>query len=821
MSYPLPIPTHIPRSAFRLPLWAMLTIPFITLLVAAISLTGFLALRNSKNAVHDIAEQLIDEIMDRIDVHLASFLETPHQINTANADLMRLGLLDSTDQAAMQQYLWEQVQRYDDVTSIYVGNPRGGLIVGGREGADGSLYIMVSDDFAAGPMYKYATDTTGQPTDTLAEIAYFDARLRPWYDGALARQGASWSPPYALSTGQDLAIAASRPVYDEAGELLGVASVDLFFSHVSNFLQGVDFGQTGQAYIVDDEGLLIATSTGTVTFVDNNGAAANTVGRIAAVNSADPIIAATANYLIENFSAFPDSEQYLRTEINGVAYYLRTSPYSDPRGLEWVIVIAIPEADFLAKLDDHNRVTIALTLVALGLAIIAGIITALRVLRPITRLNEAAAALGQNDWSQTVPVTGPREIQQLGETFNAMASQLRELFTHLEDRVQERTEAVIASETRYRAIVEDQTELICRFMPGNILTFVNGAYCRYFDKTREELIGHSFMPRVPESDQAQLAAELANLTSDNLVIITEHRVIKPDPEKPEGELRWLQWVNRVLVDESDTLIEIQAVGRDITEQKQLALTLQKALDHEIELNQLKSHFLSTVSHEFRTPLAIILSSSELLERYRHKMTPDKQYELFRRIEAQISRMAFLLDDVLAINKAQRGPAEFVPKAVDLTALCQKAIHDIRTASEKVLTFAFEADERCTTIKADDELVRLIMHNLISNAAKYSHPGGTITIKLTCTDKDIVFTVQDHGIGIPLTAQPQIFTPFYRAANIGTQPGTGLGLAIAKQSVDQHGGTLSFESEEGKGSTFTVIIPNIAFWERQHANDFSD
>ena len=153
-------------------------------------------------------------------------------------------------------YFWEKVQIYDSVTSIYFGNPEGGLVSGGQEGADGSLYIITTDNFQKGPLNKYATDASGNLTELLVTVPAFDSRIRPWYEGAVEQNGVNWTNPYVLSTGQDLAIASSLPVYDEADELIGVVSVDIFISHINNFLRGLEIGKTGQAYIVDHSGFL-------------------------------------------------------------------------------------------------------------------------------------------------------------------------------------------------------------------------------------------------------------------------------------------------------------------------------------------------------------------------------------------------------------------------------------------------------------------------------------------------------------------------------------------------------------------------------------
>jgi len=177
-------------------------------------LVGYISSRNGQRAVNEVAHNLRSEIAARIEEHLRAFLATPHGINRINANALRQGVLDATDPAILERYFWEQLQIFDSVTSIYFGNTAGGLVDAGRESTDASLYVIVTDGFAQGTFNKYATDAMGNRTALVSAIPDFDARTRSWYTGAVEAGDATWSDVYLLFTGNDLAIAASRPVYD-------------------------------------------------------------------------------------------------------------------------------------------------------------------------------------------------------------------------------------------------------------------------------------------------------------------------------------------------------------------------------------------------------------------------------------------------------------------------------------------------------------------------------------------------------------------------------------------------------------------------------
>lgn len=403
----------------------------------------------------------------------------------------------------------------------------------------------------------------------------------------------------------------------------------------------------------------------------------------------------------------------------------------------------------------------------------------------------------------------------------AIAIYQAELHQQLQTQLAERQqveEALRRSETRYRAIVEDQTELICLFKPDGTITFVNDAYCRYFNKQRSELIGQTFLPAMPSDDRALITKNFRSLSQDHPTNTYEHRIILPS-----GEIRWQQWSDRALFDEQGNFIECQAVGRDITQLKQAEEDIRKALEKEKEASELRSSFVSLVSHEFRTPLTIIQTSAELLEHYNHKWSEEKKQKHFIRIQTSVSRMTHLLEDVLTIGKAEAGKLKFEPSPLDLVSFCQDLVENLRMSavSGHALAFGeqgalaakprdraidFVVQGSCTDAQMDEKLLGHILTNLLSNAMKYSPKGGTIRFDLICTSDSAVFRIQDTGIGIPAKDLEKLFESFRRASNVGTIPGTGLGLAIVKKCVDLHRGKIAVDSEVGVGTTFTVTLP---------------
>ena len=370
----------------------------------------------------------------------------------------------------------------------------------------------------------------------------------------------------------------------------------------------------------------------------------------------------------------------------------------------------------------------------------------------------------------------------------------------LEHRVAERTVALQESEARYRAIVEDQTELICRFLPDGTLTFANNAYCRFFHVERDTLSEHNFMEFIPAADCAVIEAKLSALSAQHPVTPVECRVYTP-----QKETRWVLWTLRKIYNEDGLFVEFQGVGQDITERYEAEEVLRQALAREIQFSELKTRFVSMVSHEFRNPLSVILTYTELLSNYYQRLSPQQREKYFNHIRAHVKNMSEMLEDLLLISRAEAHRLDVHVEQLDLAAFCQRIVDEFRTTSGAPRQFGFVAEGDCHTA-TDPKLWRVVITNLLSNATKYSQPNGAIEVRLRCTEDAIELQVEDDGIGIPEADQARLFEAFHRASNVGDRPGTGLGLTLVSQCVELLGGAINFHSREGEGSTFIVKAP---------------
>jgi signal transduction histidine kinase len=221
---------------------------------------------------------------------------------------------------------------------------------------------------------------------------------------------------------------------------------------------------------------------------------------------------------------------------------------------------------------------------------------------------------------------------------------------------------------------------------------------------------------------------------------------------------------------------------------------------------LRENFVRSVSHEFRTPLSIILSSKELLERYDERLSPESRQQHLQKIGDEVDYMVQMLEDVLIVSKARAIGLEIQPEPVEVENFCQEIIGEVKVAHPHNQQIEFVCPEKIGCILLDKRLLHYMLANLLSNAIKFSLPEQIVRLEVVRQDTSLVFQVADQGIGIPKEEQEHIFEPFYRARNNKRVKGAGLGLALVQSSVEAYGGTILLDSTEGVGTTFTISLP---------------
>ncbi len=257
--------------------------------------------------------------------------------------------------------------------------------------------------------------------------------------------------------------------------------------------------------------------------------------------------------------------------------------------------------------------------------------------------------------------------------------------------------------------------------------------------------------------------------------------------------------------EENTILEQRVADRTV-ELEATREELARALEQERELGELKSRFVTMVSHEFRTPLGVIMSAVELLRHYEERLPEGQKKELLDDIHQSTRGMGGLMEQVLVLGRVEAGTVGYRPGPCDLRTLLEKVSDESLSATDRRCPIRCQIDGELPPCEADETIVRHVVANLLSNAVKYSPAGSEVTLSCRRDEQEAVICVEDRGIGIPAEEQPHLFEAFHRCSNVSEIPGTGLGLVIVKRCVDLHGGRLHVDSAVGRGTAFTVRLP---------------
>ncbi len=269
------------------------------------------------------------------------------------------------------------------------------------------------------------------------------------------------------------------------------------------------------------------------------------------------------------------------------------------------------------------------------------------------------------------------------------------------------------------------------------------------------------------------------------------------------------------------LCSLQKKLQEQNEQLQLsASVLARSLKQERELSEMKTNFISVVSHEFRTPLTTIQSAADLLEHY--EWTKEEQTEQLHQIQSEVKHMTELMEDVLFLSRTNANKAKLNVTEFDLLKFCKQLLRQIQRTFGQSYNFHssfhhlvddisidnphLQQDIPQFIVRMDEKLVRQILSNLITNAIKYSPDNKDIDFQMIIEQKQAIFIISDHGIGIPEEDLIHLFSAFHRGKNVGILPGTGLGLSIVKNCVDIHNGSISVKSQLNIGTEFKVTLP---------------
>jgi signal transduction histidine kinase/CheY-like chemotaxis protein len=423
----------------NVPLRAILIVPFVVQIVAAVGTVGYLSFRSGQKAVNDMAVQIQEEVSDRTKQQVLSYLERPTLTLTTIAAAIKTEQFDMNDQIKQQRFLWQIVDR-EVVIAIKLVTAKGNSML--VERVPNQIQARLTNSQIAPYRGVYRLDSQGDRAELLKIQKNFDGRTHPWYKAAIAAKKPVWTSPFINANNSAVAISVAYPIYNRKQQLLAVLNSRFDMTRINEFLKTLKIGKTGQIFIVNRKGQMIASSKIEQPYIikDKN------LKMIKAVDIENPIVQATAKQLIAKFKSFNSItySKHIDFDINGERQFVQVTPMQDEWGIDWLGVVVVPESDFMAQINANTQTTILLCIGTLLIANLLGWYTSRWVTQPLQKLSQASEAIAAGNLEQNIELSGKNELGRLAQSFNRMAQQLREAFNHLQNtnvELEQRVEA--------------------------------------------------------------------------------------------------------------------------------------------------------------------------------------------------------------------------------------------------------------------------------------------------------------------------------------------------------------------------------------------
>ena len=641
-----------------------------------------------------------------------------------------------------------------------------------------------------------------------------------------AKQGKSYFGPVHFVRGSEPYMTIAVPIERFAGDVIGVLQAEVNLKYIGDVVSAITVGKAGYAYAVTRTGELIAHPDISLVLQRRNVALLDQVKAAFQTSPGKP----TPNAIVaENLQG------------KNVLASFALIP-----GLDWAVIIERPVAEAYETLYASMLRTSTLFLIGLGMALIASLFLARRVVRPVRLLREGVERIGTGDLGYRLDLKTGDEIEVLADEFNKMTAQLQESYSNLEQKVEDRTrelteslEQQTATSEILRVIASSPTDIqpVLNTVIENAVKLAGATqgHIRQYDgeflqmvanygETPEQIAilratpirpipetrsGSAFIERKP----VQVLDAQAGARESNPAVLTGARTLLAVPLLREGApigniTIWRSFVEPFTEKQIELVQTFANQAVIAIENVRLFKEIQDKNQQLEAANRHKSQFLANVSHELRTPLNSIIGFTRIVLRRTGTQIADLQKENLQKVLISSEHLLNLINGLLDLSKIEAGRMEVYAETFHLSDVVRMATSTVEPMlKDGRVRLVTEIAPDIPPLKTDREKLKQAVLNLLSNAAKFTEKGE-IKVAAWRENSNVKLMVSDSGIGMKREALDYIFEEFRQADMSSTRRygGTGLGLAIVKKFINLMGGEIGVESEAGKGSKFTITIP---------------
>jgi PAS domain S-box-containing protein len=792
--------SNIAKIPSRLSLRTVLVVPLVLQILGITGFVGYLSFKNGEQAVNGLSIQLRQETSSHIQSYIEGYLETPYLVNQVNVEAIKSGHLNVfnvKDTKLLEQYFARQLQVFKSVSYISVSNEQGGIIGASRH--KGNLTVGSTGNFVKGDFAIYTADSNGNRKNLLSLNPNYDTRVRPWYI-TLAQAGRpAWSK-ITTYTDNNVGITSGVPFFDSTGKLAGVLTTDLAISQISTFLQGLRISDSGAIFIVERSGLMVASSISEKLYVLNQNQ--QNAQRLKAIESTVPLVRETAKYLSNRFEYFEkiSGNQQIDFTIDGTRHFLQLSSLKDERGIDWLIIVVVPEDEFVKQIHRNTLTTILLCIAALLVAMIICIQTIRWITQPILSLNQSAKALAKGNWQQTANIERSDELGELAKSFNTMTHELQVSFDEmktlnealsqsekllenynrtLEQQVVERTADIQEGEAALRDVYdelrlrEQELRLITDALPVCIFytdanqryQFVNQTCEVWFGRNRDQILGKL---------NRELLGEVAYQSVEPYI----KEVLGGQITTYESELSYSsgkKYISAVYIPDFDRNAQVRGyygLITDISDRK-------RAEEASIleERNRMAREIHDTLAQSFTGILVQIGAATQVL-------ADD--------LEATQAHLE-MIDELARIGlaEARRSVTALRPQLLeegDLDSALHRLMTQMRAASDTALIYELKGIAYPLPAEVENNLLR-IGQEALTNAIKHAD-ASEIRVELVYEATQCSLRIKDDGRGF----------------GVGSIPVTGgFGLLGMSERAERLGARLTIHSQPDQGTEIVATV----------------